>query len=47
MNIEQLLDKIVESALDKRERFNWNKDELMRYVYITLGKEIYKSPEFF
>ena len=47
MNIEELLDKIIESSLDKKNNLNWNKDELMRYVYISLGKEIYKSPNFF
>lgn len=47
MEIQKLMDEIVEKAQFGINKLGWNKDETIRYIYISLGKEISKSTKFF
>lgn len=47
MNINDLMDKIVEKALNGINCSGWSKDEVIRFIYVSLGKELAKSPDFF
>ena len=47
MNINELMDKIVERATIGIKQLGWDKDETIRFIYISLGKEISKSVKFF
>ena len=37
----------IENLIAKAKKFSWNKNTIIRYVYIELGKELVKSPDFF
>ena len=47
MKIKELLQQITDTCQKEMSSKNWNKNEAMRYAYITLGKELSKSAKFF
>lgn len=47
MNINELMDKIVKKAKIGIEYLGWDKDDTIRFIYISLGKEISKNIKFF
>ena len=46
-NIDEFIESLIEETRDSAKAFGWNKNEIMRYVYVTLGKELNKSTDFF
>lgn len=47
MEINELLQQITDTCKENMSSGNWNKNEAMRYAYVTLGKELSKSAKFF
>jgi len=47
VEINELLQQITDTCKENISSGNWNKNEAMRYAYVTLGKELSKSAKFF
>ena len=47
LEIDKLLEEIIENSIIGRDKYGWNKNEIIRYVYISLGQHINKNIKFF
>ena len=45
--IDEFIEKLIIETKTRSEQFGWNKNDIMRFVYIQLGSKLSKSMDFF